>query len=231
MIEIPNILEFLHYFDFLRGYPAAYVVLITAALILIVRNWHVTLLVLTIQYLVVGLLFADVLLPHLAFIKVIVGLFICLILYFTARQVSWGQLPEDTTEEEAFLLQQERFVRFGHYMLPTSTPFRFFLALMVAFAVWAVSQQPSYYLPAVPDYFTLAVFALISLGLVATSLTSEPLQAGVGLLTFLIGFELFYSALEQSIAMMAVLAIANVSVVLVIAYLVQARHAFPALLD
>ena len=80
MIEIPNIIEFLNFFDFLRGYPSAYLVMITAALILIVRDWRWSLLFLALQYLVAGFLFADVLLPHLAFMKVLVGMFVCLIL-------------------------------------------------------------------------------------------------------------------------------------------------------
>jgi hypothetical protein len=50
-------------------------------------------------------------------------------------------------------------------------------------------------------------------------------------LTFFTGFELFYSALEQSLAMLALLAVANLAIALVISYLVQARHAISALLD
>lgn len=231
MIEIPNIIEFLNFFDFLRGYPAAYLVMFTAALILIVRDWRWSLLFLALQYLLAGFLFADVLLPHLAFMKVLVGMFVCLILYITARQVNWGRLPEDVTPDEAVQLRKERFVRFGTLILPTDTPFRVFLALMVCLAVWAMAQRSGYLLPAVPEHFQLAVFALVGLGLVTLSLTSEPLMAGLGLLTFLTGFELFYSALEQSVAMLGLLGIVNIIVVLVIAYLTQARNAYRAILD
>lgn len=231
MIEIPSIIEFLNFFDFLRGYPAAYLVMLTAALILIVRDWRWSLLFLALQYLLVGFLFADVLLPHLAFMKVLVGIFVCLILYITARQVNWGRLPEDVTPDEAVQLRKERFVRFGTLILPTDTPFRVFLALMVCLAVWAMAQRSGYLLPVVPEHFHLAVFALVGLGLVTLSLTGEPLMAGLGLLTFLTGFELFYSAVEQSVAMLGLLGIVNITVVLVIAYLTQARHAYQAILD
>ncbi len=231
MDQIPSIFDYLRYFDFLRGDPAAYVVIITAAVILVVRDWRLSLMALIVQYLVAGFLFADVLDPRLAFMKVLVGLFICLILYITARQVHWGKLPEDVTAEEAVQLRQERLVRFGPYVLPTSTPFRIFLALMVILAMWALAQRPGFHLPAVPDHVNLAVYALVGLGLVGVSLTTEPLKAGMGLLTFFTGFELFYSALEQSLAMLALLAVANLTIALVIAYLVQARHAISALLD
>lgn len=231
MIEFPSIIEFLEFFDFLRGNPAAYLVMVTAALILIVRDWRWSLLFLTVQYLVVGFLFADVLLPHLAFIKVLVGMFVCLILYITARQVNWGRLPEDVTADEAVQLQKERYVRFGSLVLPTDTPFRVFLASIICLAVWAMAQRSLYLLPVVPEHFQVAVFALVGLGLVTLSLTDEPLMAGLGLLTFLTGFELFYSALEQSVAMLGLLGAVNLAVALAIAYLAQARHAYQALLD
>ena len=51
MFEIPTIIEFLEFFDFLRGYPAAYLIMLTAALILIVRDWRWSLLFLILQYL------------------------------------------------------------------------------------------------------------------------------------------------------------------------------------
>ncbi|UCG25400.1 MAG: hypothetical protein JSW55_05230 [Chloroflexota bacterium] len=231
MIDFPNIIEFLNIFDFLRGYPAAYLVMVTAALILVVRDWRWSLLFLTVQYLVAGFLFADVLLPHLAFMKVLVGIFVCLILYITARQINWGRLPEDVTSDEAVQLQKERFVRFGSLVLPTDTPFRVFLALIVCLAVWAMAQRSLYLLPAVPEHFQLAVFALIGLGLVSLSLTDEPLMAGLGLLTFITGFELFYGALEQSVLMLGLLGAVNLTIALAIAYLAQARHAYQPLLD
>ncbi len=231
MIDFPNILEFLDFFEFLRGSIATYIVLVTAAVIFIVRDWRLSVLALTIQYLIAGFLFSDVLDPQLAFIKVIVGLFICLILYFTARQVNWGRLPMDVTEDEAIQLGEERLLRLGPYMLPTDTPFRIFFALTIILFVWTLSQRAVYQLPIVPDHFDLAVFALVGLGLVNLSFTSEPLKAGMGLLTFLTGFELFYSGLEQSVLMLAFLAVANLMVALVVSYLTQARHAYPALLD
>jgi len=77
----------------------------------------------------------------------------------------------------------------------------------------------------------LAIFALVGLGLATFSLTSEPLMAGLGLLTFMSGAELFYSALEQSATTIGLLAVAHLSLALVIAYLTQTRHAYQALLD
>jgi hypothetical protein len=103
--------------------------------------------------------------------------------------------------------------------------------LMMALVIWAIATAPGNQLPLVSAHVNLAIYALAGLGLLGLSLTGEPLKAGMGLLTFLTGFELFYNALEQSVAMLVFLAVANLLVVLVIAYLTQSRHAFAALFD
>jgi hypothetical protein len=228
---MPNILDFLDFFSFLQGTLGTIVVLTTAATIFIVRDWRLSLISLAIQYLVVGLLFAEALLPHLAFMMVIVGLFITLILYITARQVNWGSLPIDVSSEEAFQLKQERLIRLGPYVLPTDTPFRLFLGLTIGLIVFAISQGPLLQLPVVSSDLNGAIIGLVAFGLIGMSLTTEPLKAGLGLLTFMTGFELFYSSLEQSVAMLVMLAASNLILALAISYLVQARHAYRQLLD
>jgi hypothetical protein len=228
---IPTIYDFLAFLEPLRGRPAAILVLLTASLILILWDWRWLLLTLIVQYLVVGLLFADVILPHLAFMKVLVGTFNCLILYITARQVNFGRPPEDLTEEEAGQFVEKRLVQIGPITIPSDVPFRVFLALIVMIAVWVLSQNANFLLPEVPEHVNLAILSLVGMGLVTFSLSVEPLKAGLGFLTFMTGFELFYHAVEQSIAMLAMLSIAELIIVLSIAYLMQARHSFLALPD
>jgi hypothetical protein len=231
MGDFPTIFDLLERFGFLRGAPAAYLVLVAAAVVVVIGDWRVSVLALALQYLLAGLLFVDVLDPRLAIIKLFIGLFICLILYITARQVNWGRLPVDITKAEAVQLRDERQIRFGSFLLPTTLPFRLFLALMMALVVWVLAQRAEYSLPVVPEHVNLAVLALAGMGLLGASLTSEPLKAGMGLLMFLSGFELLYSALDQSVAMLALLSAAEMAVTLVLAYLTQARHAFVALVD
>ena len=75
----------------------------------------------------------------------------------------------------------------------------------------------------------LAIFALGGMGLVGLGLTTEPLKAGMALLTFMTGFELFYNSLEQSVAMLVFLAAANLVLALAVSYLAQTRHTLPGL--
>jgi hypothetical protein len=102
------------------------------------------------------------------------------------------------------------------------------VAVVLLLARYLAQNQP---LPALPDHLNLAVFGLAGIGLIGLSMMSEPFRAGIGLLTFWLGCDLFYSALEQSSAILALLAAAVLVTALVIAYLVQARYAFRALLD
>jgi hypothetical protein len=231
---MPSIFEWIERLNFLRGMPAVFLVLIMALLITVAWDWRLTILALTGQYLLLGLLYIDVLDPRLAIIKLFAGFFVCLILYMTARQVNYGRLPVDVNAEEAVGLGLESRVRVGPYMLPTSMPFRFFAALLVLLAVWVLAQRPGFLLPAIPselNHLNFAIYGLSGLGLLGLGLTADPLRAGLGIFLLLAGFELYYSVLEQSVAMLAALAAANLVLALVITYLTQARHALPALVD
>ncbi|MCP4425974.1 MAG: hypothetical protein GY803_15890 [Chloroflexi bacterium] len=213
--------------SFLRGLPATYIVLLTAVLIVMAWDWRLSLLALTGQYLVASLLFVDVLDPRLAVVKLLIGLFVCLILYMTARQVNYGRLPTDVSANEVAEFGLGNRSRVGPYRLP-AVPLRVLAAIIVLLVVWIVAQRPGFGLPALPveaAHLNLAVYGLAGLGLLGLSLTADPLPAGLGLFILMTGFELYYSALEQSAALLAALAAANLALALAVAYLTQARYA------
>ncbi len=95
--------------------------------------------------------------------------------------------------------------------------FRLLAALFVGLAVYSLSKY--YSLPKVPSDIGFACYWLASLGLLVLMLTEEPLKAGMGLLTVITGFELFYAALEHSLSVAGFLGIANFLIALAIAYL------------
>lgn len=213
MTDFPTIFDWLERLAFLRGMPAAYLVLITALVIAVVWDWRLTLLVLAVQYVANSLLFVDVLEPRLAIVKLFVGVFICLILYFAARQAAavQGMVTEVAGKMDEKGGRRER----------TTLAFRAFLALMVALVALALSGRAGYRLPAVPAHVNLAIYALAGMGLLLLGLTARPLTAGMGLLMVMSGFELFYNTLEQSTAMLILLAAANLILALTISYLAQ----------
>jgi hypothetical protein len=230
----PTIFDWLERLDSWRGYTAAYAVLLTAVLVIIIWDWRFALLALAAQYFFAGLLFVDLLDPRLAIVKLLAGWFACLILYVTARQVNWGGRPKDVSAEELSHVAPERIFQVGPLRIPASLPLRLLLVLIMLWLITSLFQRPDFALPAIADsmtYLSLAILALVGLGTLELALTSEPLKAGMGLLMFTTGFELLYSALDQSVAMLIILAAIHFLLALVIAYLVQMRHAIPALVD
>lgn len=220
MNAFPTIFDWLERFDFLRGMPAAYLLLLAGVVVVAVWEWRLAVLALTLQYLLAGLLFIEVLEPRLAIVKLLVGLFITLILYFTARQAYWPR-PESAPAVEP--ADGAPWARIVPLITPANLLFRLCLAFLLLLAVLFVAQRPGYQLPAVPSSVNLAVFGLVGLGLLGLSLTDNPFRAGMALLLVMLGFELFYNSLEQSVWMLAALAVVNLSIVLATAYLAQAR--------
>ncbi len=234
---MPTIFEWIDRLSFLRGLPGVYLLLGTAVFIVFVGDWRLMLLAFAGQYLAAGLLFVEALDPRLAIVKVLAGWFVCLILYMTGRQAADsgggnGRFPVNTRAVQITNLGQGNKVRGSAYRLLSTLSFRLVAALIILLSAWVLAQRPGYFLPALPPelaYMTFAVYGLIGLGLLGVSLTADPLRAGLGVLMLMTGFELYYSVLEQSVAVLALLAAVNLILALVIAYLTQARYARPML--
>ncbi len=186
---MPTLSEVIVRLSFLKGSPAIASLVVTASLIIVVRDWRVSLAALLAQYLLVGFLLTRLIPPEVATVKTLVGALICSILYLTARRVHWGEqrgkdgssLP--STGREVFLV---------------GLPFR--LLAVVLTGLVASSLLNSYPLPEVPKDIGFACYWLALMGLLAMILTTKPLKAGLGLLTFMAGFELFYTALESGLS-------------------------------
>jgi len=199
-------------------------VIFTAGVIVVIKDWRASLLAMIFQYVIVGLLLMSEIRMELALIKTLVGALICVILYMTARHVEWGRPPQPPPAGEEEEEPAEPPV--SQWLLPTELPFRFLAALLVMVAAYGgASTQP---LPDVGEAISLAAYTLAALGLLAMGLTDEPLKAGLGLLTFVSAFELFYTVLEPSLIVVGFLGLSNFLIALAIAYLTVARAALPA---
>jgi hypothetical protein len=228
-MNIPTIFDWIARFDYLRGEPAVLILLLTATLIALFWDWRLALFALILQYLVVGLLFIDFLDPRLAIIKVLVGMFVCLILYFTARQIGYGRFPNDLSPAEAARIKQEqKQIPLGRWTVSRQMAVRTGIVVLALIVILIITRQTTLSLPGIPDnlpHINQAVLILMGMGLIGVVISFHPLPAGMALFTFLTGFELYYAALEQSIAMLAALAALNFALALAISYLSQARLA------
>jgi hypothetical protein len=210
---VPTLAEVIARLSFLTTSPAVAGLVVTASLIILVRDWRVSLAALLAQYVLVGFLLTRLITPEVATVKTLVGALICSILYLTARRVRWGgQRSKDAvstlpTEWEVF---------------PVGLPFRLMAVVLTGWV--ASSLLNSYPLPEVPRDIGFACYWLALIGLLAMILTAEPLKAGLGLLIFMAGFELFYAALESSLSVVGFLGIVNLFMALAIAYLASARE-------
>lgn len=222
---MPTLPEIIEELSFLATTPAVVALMFTAGIIVVIQDWRVSLLALVIQYIIVGLLLTGAVRAELAAIKTLVGAMLCLILYMTARRVDWGRPaplppPPDEVDESAEASAQPVVPQ---WILPTELPFRFLAVLLMLVAVY--SWALGYPLPDVNEAIGLSVYILATLGLLAMGLTDEPLKAGMGLLTFVSAFELFYTVLEPSLAVVGFLGLANFLIALAIAYLEVVRAA------
>ena len=224
-MNIPTIFDWLEAFSFLRGTPGALLIGVTGVLIVLFLDWRLALFALIGQYLLASLLYFDLLQPHLAMIKLFVGMFVCLILYWTARQVNYGRLPDSGAGGPLF--REEARLTLGSLSLPRTLGLRITAVLVALLLVAALVLLFSFRLPGMPEelpYINLAVLFLLSLGVAGMITGGGPLPTGMAVLTFLTGFGLYFAALDQSTRTLALLAALDFVTALVIAYLTQVRY-------
>lgn len=209
---------------------------VTASVIIISQDWRTLVMTLLIQYILVGLILAQLVRPDIAILKVMIGAFICPVLFLSARQVSvrvfgppqisWrGGLRNYLLHWGAYL--SPRSVRRGMIASfkfgPTGAVFRLLLALLIISI--ALSIRESFPLPNIAPNITMAIYWLFLAGLMTLALTEEPTKAGIGLLTTLTGFDLYYSILERSLLITGLWGSLNLLTALAIGYLIVAQGA------
>jgi len=207
----------------LSGVPAFIGLIATASVIVIARDWRFGLWALLIQYVLVGLLHMRMLPFELALIKVLAGVLICPMLYWSARWV------ESEREHKAQVERQQIAAREGKVPLPpmpwpvrpTSWLFRLLAILLLAVVLYSVSSMLP--LPLLADDIVPSCVWLGLIGVFILVLTSEPLPAGMGLLTLVSGFELFFDVIESGLLGVGVLAAINLVLGLGISYLTVVR--------
>jgi hypothetical protein len=190
--------------------PALIGLTLTASALVILNDWRASFAALAAQYVFAAALTAQIVVSQVAVVKVLVGLLVVGIFALTGRQVNFGRppAPDDGAAAPS-----------PPFEFATNFPFRVLAAVMVVVAAWYTASQPRFALPGLPLGLNIASYLLIALGLLNLGLTEEPMNAGMGLLTVLIGFEMLYAAFEQSLAVAALLAAVQFGVALAVSYL------------
>ena len=177
---------------------------VTSVGILLARDWRWSIIFLSAQYIGVFILALQHWPLGMATVKIIAGWMSAAILGMTRSNLD--------EEEEANILPQGRFFRFiaaGVVGLITAagTPL---VDSMMADAGMAVSAGS---------------LLLIGMGMLHLGVTDQPMRVTIGLMTVLAGFEILYTAVENSVLVAALLAVINLGLALVGSYLMIASNA------
>jgi lysylphosphatidylglycerol synthetase-like protein (DUF2156 family) len=217
---MPTLLDLLRSVSFLAAMPAVAGLLITAGMLVVARDWRLNIIALTVQYFFVVLLLTRQIQLEVAAVKGLVGWLICMVFYLTERRA--GALEQSAEDEEPAPAR-----RWQRWIMSARASFHLLAVILVAVAAYTAALRLPLPETEVPRDITLACYLLAGLGLLLIGISESPMQVGFGLLTFLSGFDLFYVALEPSLAVAGLLGGVSFLIALAAAYLrtIQAAHA------
>jgi hypothetical protein len=184
---------------------AVVILFITSVGLLIVRDWRWSIILLAIQYFGMFILILQHWPLGMASVKLVAGWMSAAILGMTR-----SGLPVDELDDGIW---------------PRGRLFRIFMAGMVVMIVAAVTPGVDTVMADVGYAVTAASLLLIGIGLLNLGVTSYILSVVIGLMTVLSGFEILYSAVEGSVLVAGLLAVINLGLALVGAYLLIAENA------
>jgi hypothetical protein len=209
---------------FLAATPAVIGVFVTASLLIVSQDWRLNVIALTGQYFFLALLMTQVVRVEMAAVKGLIGWLVCLVVYLTEQQ---AQLLARHSDGESNLSVQSWFTArvegWRSHGISARAAFGFLTVLLVALTAYAVAVAIP--LPQLPPGLTGVCYLLIGLGVLLLGLSKDPVRVGLGLLTFLSGFDLFYVALEPSLVVAGLLGSISLVIALGMAYLRTAHVA------
>lgn len=195
--------------------------LVACGLMVVVEERRVSLSALLVQYLLLGVLMGSELYRPIVMVRIGLGVAVCLVLYITAwhvetvlrrEQPAGTNLPQMWQGTLGVIAQPLRGGERAPSARGMGALFRFMvliLAVLVAYGLWR-----AYPLGMVPAAVNLTSYLLVTTGLLVTLTSADPLRMGLGVLTFVNGFEGTYLFLENSLVMIAVLSVVDIVVAL-----------------
>lgn len=181
------------------------VLIVTSTGLLIVRDWRWLIILLSVQYLGVFVLTLQNWTLGMASVKVITGWMSATILGMTQSGFA------EAKNEDARLPQGRLFHLFG--------------AGIVGLIVAAATPNVDTVMADAGFAVTSGALLLIGMGLLHIGITDQILRVVIGLMTVLSGFEVLYATVESSVLVAALLAVINLGLALVGAYLLIASNA------
>lgn len=133
--------------------------------------------------------------------KFIAGLVACGIIYLGLSGSGWDEeLDHD-------------------HPIPTGKPFRIGASLLVLLAAIGLTNSVSTLIPELLSNVAQGAMMLLVTGILILGLFDSAFRVGIGLLVMLSGFDILYSSVEPSLAIVALLALVHIGIALVVSYL------------
>jgi hypothetical protein len=174
---------------------------ITAGIIIVSDDFRIRITVLALQYICVAILVSLSIPLRLGIIKLITGFIVVIIFWLTNKYRKY--------------VDKEK----GDRGLPTGWIFKILAVLLVSTSALGIGGIQFLKLPGIPTMSIASSTLLMGLGLLQLGLTEQPFGIGIGLLTLMSGFEIIYSYLEPSLAVMGLIASIHVGIAIVISIL------------
>jgi len=172
---------------------------ITALILLVSRDWRVSITALGAQYVGIFILISLAWPIEYAVIKLIAG-------WISAAVLGMGLVDQAKAWDDEL----------GRWM--SGTLFRIFIAGFVGFVAFALTPGVGRWVPRATDIQIMGGLLLIGLGIFHLGLTAQPIRIVLGLLTVLSGFEIFYATMETSLLVNAMLAVVTLGLALTGSY-------------
>jgi len=234
---MPTLPEILGKLQFISYETALLGLLLTAGIILIARDWRLLIMALLTQYIIVGLMLSRLVQPDIAVLTVLIGAFVCPILFLSARQVTVSPVSVATSLPTHTHASPPNKLAHWWRTSPLSTlllgtvrrrpiaatgmVFRIFLALLLLLIAVAVGRSVP--LPPLAPTIVTAIYWLVLAGLGVLVLTEDPMKAGHGLFTLFTGFSLYYVSRESSLLLTGMWGSVNLLLALAVGYLTVVR--------
>ena len=187
------------------AWSAVVLVVITSVGLLLARDWRWSIILLAVQYLGMFVLTLQHWPLGMASVKMVAGWMSAAILGMTR-----SSLPSEDVDEE--------------YNWPRGWLFRLFAAAIIVLIAAVVTPRVDTIMADAGSAVTNGSLLLIGMGLLHLGITGRILRVTTGLMTVLSGFEILYAAVEGSVLVAALLAVINLGLALVGAYLLIASN-------
>lgn len=181
-----------------------------SVVMLVVQDRRFSLVALLMQYILLGSLVEARVYSYLSIARLGLGIAICLMLYISASRVQHDLRELRATGASAKHAWPTPLARgvFGTGLAELPPVFQLLamcLGALVAYGLWR-----AYPLTFIPQEVAITSYGLISIGLLLTLTSLDPLRMGMGLLIFFNGFVVFYLFLEQSLLVITLVGVIEI---------------------